>query len=97
MTTQLDDPEPTTLTRVLDSIDRGHARAADRMHTLRNVVRARLDRGLDLLEGAISGLRVRLDRADKGAADGIIKAQGVASTALEKLRHARSLPDHVTS
>ena len=34
---------------------------------------------------------------DKGAADRIIKAQGVASGALEKLRHARSLPDHVTS
>lgn len=97
MTTSLNDPKPTTLTRVLDSVDRGHARAADRLHTLRNSVRERLDHGLDLLEGAIGGLRVRLDRADKGAADGIIKAQGVASSALEKLRHARSLPDHVTS
>jgi hypothetical protein len=97
MTTSSNDPKPTTLTRVLDSVDRGHARAADRLHTLRNSVRERLDHGLDLLEGAIGGLRVRLDRADKGAADGIIKAQGVASSALEKLRHARSLPDHVTS
>ncbi len=97
MTTQLNDPKPTTLTRVLDSIDRGHARAADRMHTVRNSVRARLDHGLDVLEGAIGGLRVRLDRADQGAADGIIKAQGVASSALEKLRHARSLPEQVTS
>ncbi len=97
MPTPVNDPKPTTLTRVLDSVDRGHARAADRMHTLRNTIRARLGRGLDLLEGAIGALRVRLDRADKGAADGIIKAQGVASTALEKLRHSRSLPDHVTS
>lgn len=97
MPTPVNDPKPTTLTRVLDSVDRGHARAADRMHTLRNTIRARLDRGLDLLEGAIGALRARLDRADKGAADGIIKAQGVAWTALEKLRHARSLPDHVTS
>lgn len=86
---------PTPLTRVLDSIDRGHARAADRLHTLRNTVRAALDRGLDRLEGSIQSLRTRLAVVDQSAADGIIRAQGLAGAGLEKLRHARSA--HMTS
>jgi hypothetical protein len=91
------DASPTLLTRVLDSIDRGQARAADRLHTLRGTVRSYLEGGLDRFEGTIRALRDRLDHADKSAANGIIRAQGAANGALEKLRHARSNPDQVTS
>ena len=89
--------KPTPLTRILDSIDRGHARAADRLHTVRNHVRERLDGALDRLEAAVGSLRGRLDRVDKSAADGIIRAQGLAGSALERIRHARTTPDQVTS
>ncbi len=89
--------KPTALTRIIDSLDRGHARAADRLHTLRGNARQLLERGLDRLEGTIETLRGRLDAADKTAADRIIRVQGLAGGALEKLRHARSTPDHVTS
>ena len=89
--------KPTHLTRVIDSIDRGHARAADRLHTLRNNVRQLVERGLDRVEESIQTLRGRLDVVDKKAADRIIWAQGLAGGALERLRHARSTPAHVTS
>ena len=89
------------LTRVLDAVDRGHARAADRVHTVRNAVRDTLEHGLDRIEkvthSAIVGARARLKRADSVAADGIIRAQGAIGSALEKARHARTLPDHVAS
>ena len=96
-THKIETAAPTLLTRVLDSVDRGHARGADKMHTVRNSLRAALDSGLTRLEDAISSLRERLDLADKRAADGIIKAQSVVGAALEKARHARSLPGHVAS
>ncbi len=89
--------KPTALTRVIDSIDRGHARAADRLHTLRGSARKLLERGLDRVEGTIQSLRGRIDSADKRAADRIIFVQGIAGGAIEKLRHARSTRDHVTS
>jgi hypothetical protein len=93
MTDSLAKPSP--LTRALDSIDRGHAKAADRLHTIRNDVRAALERGLDRLEARIQTLRGQLARVDQRTADGIIRVQGVAGGAIEKLRHARS--EHVTS
>ncbi|CAN5910385.1 hypothetical protein BH11MYX2_BH11MYX2_32920 [soil metagenome] len=96
-THKIETPDPTLLTRFLDSIDRGHARVADRMHTARNAMRSTLDAGLTRLEGAIGSLRERVDLADKRAADGIIRAQGAVGGALEKARHARSLPGHVAS
>jgi len=34
---------------------------------------------------------------DKTTADRIIRAQGVAGAAIEKLRHVRATPGHVTS
>ena len=81
MTSKIETP-PTPLTRILDSIDRGHARAADRLHTARNAVRDLLERGLDRAEAVVEALRGGLDKADKRAADGIIHAQSVVGSAL---------------
>jgi ATP/maltotriose-dependent transcriptional regulator MalT len=96
-THKIETTDPTLLTRVLDSLDRSHARLADRMHTARNAVRGVFERGLDRIELAIDSVRERLDSVDHRAADGIIHAQGVLGAAIEKARHARSLPGHMTS
>jgi len=89
--------KPSPVTRILDSIDHGHARAADRLHTARNNLRALVERALDRAEASIQSLRGRLDTIDKTTADRIIRAQGVAGAAIEKLRHVRATPGHVTS
>jgi hypothetical protein len=89
------------LTRVLDSIDRGHARAAARAHTIRNSVHDAIEHGLDRferrLQSSINRARARLERADSATADAIIRAQGAVGDALEHARHARTVPPHVSS
>ncbi len=89
------------LTRILDGIDRGHARSADRLHTLRNGLRDRIEHALDRVEelahSAITTLRANVKRADSAAADSIIRAQGAVGRALEKARHARTSPAHLAS
>lgn len=89
------------LTRILDGIDRGHARSADRLHTLRNGLRDRIEHGIDRIEHAvttaITAVRARVKVADAVAADGIIRAQGAVGRALDKARHARSSPAHLAS
>jgi hypothetical protein len=88
------------LTRVLDGIDRGHARSADRLHTLRNGLRDRVEHGIDRLErvvtSAITAVRARVKVADARAADGIIRAQGAVGRAIEKARHSRTTPAHLS-
>jgi hypothetical protein len=100
-TRKLEAPANNLLTRVLDSFDRGHASAADRMHGLRNAVREALSRGLDRLErvttSTIGAARSRLARADERTADAIIHTQGRIGNAIERARHARSLPGHTVS
>jgi hypothetical protein len=89
------------LTRILDGIDRGHARSADRLHTLRNGLRDRIEHAVDRLEhvvhATITALRANVKRADGAAADGIIRAQGAVGRALEKARHARTSSAHLAS
>ena len=101
MTTKLNAPTTSLVTRALDSVDRGHARAADTIHTLRNTVRETLERGLDRLEAAttsaIKVARKRLTTADKTTADAIIRAQGVVGQAIERARISRSEPQHLAS
>lgn len=100
-THKLDTASHHPLTRVLDGIDRGHARAADRLHVLRNGLRDRVEHVIDQLErvvtAAITTARSRVKLADTAAADGIIRAQGVVGRALEKARHARTSPAHLAS
>lgn len=89
--------KPAARIRILDSIDRGHARAADGLHTVRNSIRGALDSGLDRLERAIEQLRERLELADTRAANGIIRAQGFVGGAIEKARSARTADGHAPS
>ena len=92
MTTKLNHTSTSLVTRALDSVDRGHARAADKIHTLRNSVRDTLEAGLDRLEAAIGAARTRLTRADGMTADAIIRAQGAVGQAIERARLSRSEP-----
>lgn len=89
------------LTRILDGIDRGHARSADRLHTLRNGLRDRIEHVLDRVEvlahSAITAARAKVKVADSATADSIIRAQGAVGRAIEKARHARSEPAHLAS
>jgi hypothetical protein len=100
-THKIDATSPGPLTRLLDGIDRGHARSADRLHTLRNGLRDRIEHAVDRLEqlthAAITALRANVKRADGAAADGIIRAQGAVGRALEKARHVRTSPAHLAS
>ena len=94
---QISDSHPTSLvTRTLDVVDRTHARAAMRVHDLRNNARAAIERGLDKAEELIAQLREGLKRADQRSANAVNKAQGAIGQAIEKLRHSRTSPDHLT-
>lgn len=91
------EPNPTSLvTRTLDAVDRTHARAAKRVHDVRNGVRGALERGLDRAEAVIARLREGLQRADARSADAVNRAQGAVGHAIERLRHARTSPEHLT-
>jgi len=96
MTTKLDTPNHSLVTRALDSIDRSHARAADSIHTIRNSVRGALESSLDRFEAAttsfIKTARKRLTTADSATADAIIRAQGAVGHAIERARLSRSEP-----
>ncbi len=97
---QLSQPNPSFLTRVLDSVDRGHAKAAAMIHGARNTLHATLERSLDRAElmstSMIGGARKRLQRIDVVSADAVNRAQGVVGQAIEKARLARSKPEHVS-
>lgn len=94
---QISDSHPTSLvTRTLDAVDRTHAAAAMRVHGLRNTVRGALERGLDKAEEVIATLRDGLKRADEKSADAVNRAQGAVGQAIERLRHSRTSPDHLT-
>lgn len=100
-THKIDSTSHGPLTRILDGIDRGHARVADRLHTVRNGLRERIEHRVDRFEqvvhSAISAVRARVKLADAATADGIIRAQGAVGRALEKARHSRTSPAHLTS
>lgn len=94
---QLSDSHSTSLvTRTLDAVDRTHARAATRLHGLRNDLRGALERGLDKVEEVVASMRDALGRADARSADAVNRAQGAVGQAIERLRHARATPEHVT-
>ncbi|MGE0396599.1 MAG: hypothetical protein AB7T06_07785 [Kofleriaceae bacterium] len=97
-THKIDSPTKGPRTRVLDGIDRGHALVADRLHTLRNGLRDRIEHRIDRIEelthSAITTVRAKLKLADAAAADGIIKAQGAVGRLLERARPAQA---HLTS
>jgi hypothetical protein len=100
-THKIDSTSSSALTRVLDGIDRGHARSADRLHSVRNSVRDRIEHAIDRLEqlahSGITALRAKVKLADGAAADGIIRAQGAVGRTLEKARHARTSRAHLAS
>jgi hypothetical protein len=94
---KLSDSSSTSLVaRALDTVDRGHARTAARLHEARNRVVAQLERGLDRAEELSAGLLRRarhgLKRADAASADAVNRAQGVVGQAIERARLARSAP-----
>lgn len=84
------------VTRTLDAVDRTHARAAMRLHDLRNDLRGVIERGLDRAEDVIARLREGLKRADQHSANAVIRAQGAVGEAIERLRHSRLSPEHLT-
>ena len=94
---QLSDSHATSLvTRTLDAVDRTHARAAMRIHDLRNGLRGAIERGLDRAEEAVASMRDALKRADERSASAVNRAQGVVGQAIERLRLARTTPEHLT-
>ena len=99
---KLSDASSTSLaTRTIDAVDRAHARAAARLHEVRNELLATLERGIDRAEkvgsSAIKHARASVKRADKVSADAINRAQGVVGQAIEKARLARTTPAHLAS
>jgi hypothetical protein len=94
---QISDSHSTSLvTRTLDAVDRTHAAVAMRVHGLRNNMRATVESGLDKAEAAIARARELLVRADERSADAVNRAQGVVGQAIERLRHSRMSPEHLT-
>jgi hypothetical protein len=84
-------PVRTTLVvRTLDAADRAHARAATRIHDVRNGIRSTSLRGLERVEQvvttAIARTRDAISRADAVGADAINRAQGVVGSVLERAR-----------
>ena len=84
-------PVRTTLVvRTLDAADRAHARAAMRIHDVRNGIRSSSLRGLDRVEQlvttAITRSREAISRADAAGADAVNRAQGVVGTVIERAR-----------
>jgi hypothetical protein len=79
--------------RVLDTVDRGHARAAAALHDARNAIRTRLELGVDRAEQLTAklfdGARKNIQRIDATGADTINKAQGLVGHAIEKARPAQ--------
>jgi hypothetical protein len=99
---KLSDTSSTSLvTRTLDAVDRAHARAATRLHEVRNGVLAAVERGLDRAEKlsatAITRARKSIKRADEVSANAVNRAQGAVGQAIEKARLSRSTPAYLAS
>jgi hypothetical protein len=99
---KLSDTSSTSLaTRTIDAVDRAHARAAARLHAVRNELLATIERGIDRAEQVSSSVikraRTSVKRVDKVSADAVNRAQGVVGHAIEKARLARATPAHVAS
>lgn len=99
---KLSDSSSTSLvTRAIDAVDRGHARAAARLHAVRNDLLATLERGIDRAEKvsttAIERARSSIKRVDKVSADAVNRTQGLVGHAIEKARLARTRPAHLAS
>ncbi|MDB4960502.1 MAG: hypothetical protein JWP01_501 [Myxococcales bacterium] len=89
-------------TRMLDAVDRAHARAAAVLHNVRNSLLTALERKIDgaehLASSAIERARHGVKHADHVSADVVNRAQGVVGQAIEKARLARaSKQDHIVS
>lgn len=95
-----DSPSTSVVLRTLDAVDRAHARAATRLHDVRNDVLAALERSLDRAEAmsakAIKRAREGIKRADHASADAVNRAQGVVGQAIERARLART-PAYIAS
>ena len=82
---------PITL-RAIDAVDRTHARAATRLHDVRNDVRGTLERVLDRAEelalAAFSRIRNSVKKADAMSADAVNRAQGAVNRALDMARES---------
>lgn len=88
-------PVRTTLVvRTLDAADRAHARAATRIHDVRNGIRATSLRGIERVEQlvttAIARAKDAISRVDAAGADAVNRAQGVVGTAIERARSRAS-------
>ena len=84
-------PARTTLVvRTIDAVDRAHARAATRIHDVRNGIRSTSLRGLERVEQLVTSTVARardaITRVDAAGADAINRAQGLVGTALERAR-----------
>ena len=84
------------VTRTLDAVDRTHARAAARLHDLRNGVRGAIEHGLDRIEGVLARARDGIKRADERSASAVNRAQGAVGQAIERVRHSRLGPAHLS-
>jgi hypothetical protein len=80
----------TLVVRTLDAADRAHARAATRIHDVRNGIRVSSLRGLErvetLMTTAIARVRDGIARVDAVGADAVNRAQGVVGTVIERAR-----------
>jgi hypothetical protein len=99
---KLSDSSSTTLvTRTLDAVDRGHARAAARLHEVRNELLATLERSIDRAEKVsaivINRARKSIKRADELSANAVNRAQGAVGQAIETARLSRSTPSQFAS
>ncbi|MBA3498995.1 MAG: hypothetical protein M4D80_24560 [Myxococcota bacterium] len=76
--------------RTLDAADRAHARAATRIHDVRNGIRSSSLRGLERVEqlvtSTIARARDAISRVDAVGADAVNRAQGVVGTVIERAR-----------
>jgi len=83
-------PRTTLVVRTIDAADRAHARAASRLHDVRNGLRSTALRGLDRVEHAVvatfRAARDAITRVDAKGADAVNRAQGVVGAALDKAR-----------
>ncbi len=88
-------PTRTTLVvRTLDAADRAHARAASRIHDVRNELRSSVMRGIDRVETVMTKTLARardvVTRADALGADAVNRAQGAVGAAIGRARGDRS-------
>jgi hypothetical protein len=99
---KLSDASSTSLvTRTIEAVDRAHARAAARLHEVRNELLATVARGIDRAEEVsstvITRARKTVKRVDKVSADAVNRAQGVVGQVIDRARLARATPAHLAS